>query len=654
MAATGEGRGAARSSSRAGRASSREPLGVVLIIGPWNYPVQLVLAPLVGALAAGNAAVLKPSEVSRARVGSRSRSSSRSTSTPTRSRWSRAACPRPPRCSTERWDHIFYTGNGTVGRVVMAAAAKHLTPVTLELGGKSPAIVDRSANLDVAARRIAWGKYINAGQTCVAPDYVLVDRRVEGPLAARCRDAVRDFYGDDPQASRDYGAHRQRPALRAASRALLDDDGAGEVVSAASATRPTATSRRPCSRGVDPTSPIMQEEIFGPDPARCIAVDDVDAAIDVRQRPRQAAGAVRVRRGRRAWPTRRARARPPAASCVNATRVPPRGARPAVRRRRRRAAWARTTASATFETFSHRKSVLQAHDAARPVRRVPAVLRLEAAAAPQIALRRGLDSPLGGGSKLVPWMLSSPSVSSRVSTHLSVKTLRYYHDVGLLEPADVDPRSGYRMYATAQVPRAQLIRRFRDLDMPIDEVRVVLDAPDVAERDRAILGHLERMERELGRTQATVASLRALLEHSQPPLSVEYRSIGWMPALAVWEGVGWDDAEPWLDAVFADIAAVLSAHGTEPVGPAGALYADEFFEVRIGDVVAFVPIAGDAAAARAADGTGAAIRRARGRPCDRDALGARSASSTVHTARSGATSPSTRASSRARSGSTTS
>jgi DNA-binding transcriptional MerR regulator/effector-binding domain-containing protein len=181
-------------------------------------------------------------------------------------------------------------------------------------------------------------------------------------------------------------------------------------------------------------------------------------------------------------------------------------------------------------------------------------------------------------------------------THLSVKTLRYYHDVGLLEPADVDPRSGYRMYATAQVPTAQLILRFRDLDMPIDEVRVVLDAPDVAARDRAILGHLERMEGELGRTQTTVASLRALLAQSQPPsLSVEYRSIGWLPALAVWEGVGWDDAEPWLDTAFADIAAVLSAHGTEPVGPAGALYADEFFEVRTGDVVAFVPIASDAA-----------------------------------------------------------
>ncbi len=106
----------------------------------------------------------------------------------------------------ERWDHIFYTGNGAVGRVVMAAAAKHLTPVTLELGGKSPTIVDRSANLDVAARRIVWGKYINAGQTCIAPDYVLVDRRVEGPLMARLRDAVRSSTATTPAPATTTGA----------------------------------------------------------------------------------------------------------------------------------------------------------------------------------------------------------------------------------------------------------------------------------------------------------------------------------------------------------------------------------------------------------------------------------------------------------------
>jgi DNA-binding transcriptional MerR regulator len=178
-------------------------------------------------------------------------------------------------------------------------------------------------------------------------------------------------------------------------------------------------------------------------------------------------------------------------------------------------------------------------------------------------------------------------------THLSVKTLRYYHDVRLLEPADVDAKTGYRLYETAQVATAQLILRFRDLDMPIDEVRVVLDAPDDAARDRAILVHLDRMERELGRTQATVASLRALLERSQPPIAVEYRSVGWTPAVAVWEGVGWDDAEAWLAGAFAELTEVLAAQGIEPAGPAGALYSDEFFEVATGDVVAFVPIAGE-------------------------------------------------------------
>ena len=206
----------------------RDPLGVVLIIGPWNYPVQLVLAPLIGALAAGNAAVIKPSELS-ARV-------SRTIATlvarhldPDAVAVVEGGVPETTALLEERWDHIFYTGNGAVGRVVMAAAAKHLTPVTLELGGKSPTIVDRSANLDVAARRIVWGKYINAGQTCIAPDYVLVDRRVEGPLMARLRDAVRSFYGDDPRTSDDYGRIVNDRHFGRLSR-LLDEDGAGEII----------------------------------------------------------------------------------------------------------------------------------------------------------------------------------------------------------------------------------------------------------------------------------------------------------------------------------------------------------------------------------------------------------------------------------------
>ena len=175
-----------------------EPLGVVLIIGPWNYPLQLVLAPLVGAIAAGNCAIVKPSEV-----------------VPTISAVLAARLPEyvDPECvqvvqggvdeTTEllaqRFDHIFYTGNGTVGRIVMEAAAKHLTPVTLELGGKSPCIVDQQTDLDVAARRIVWGKFYNAGQTCVAPDYVLVHQAVEEGLLSRMKETIHDFFGDDPR-----------------------------------------------------------------------------------------------------------------------------------------------------------------------------------------------------------------------------------------------------------------------------------------------------------------------------------------------------------------------------------------------------------------------------------------------------------------------
>ena len=181
-----------------------EPLGVVLIIGPWNYPLQLVLAPLVGAIAAGNCAIVKPSEV-----------------VPTISALLAARLPEyvDPECvqvieggvdeTTEllaqQFDHIFYTGNGTVGRIVMEAAAKHLTPVTLELGGKSPCLVDQQTDLDVAARRIVWGKFYNAGQTCVAPDYVLVHQAVEEGLLSRLKETIHDFFGDDPRKSPDYG-----------------------------------------------------------------------------------------------------------------------------------------------------------------------------------------------------------------------------------------------------------------------------------------------------------------------------------------------------------------------------------------------------------------------------------------------------------------
>jgi aldehyde dehydrogenase (NAD+) len=253
-----------------------DPLGVVLVIGPWNYPTQLVLAPLAAALAAGNAVVLKPSEVAPHSSRAVARLVPRYLD-PEAVAVVEGGVPETTALLEEQWDHILYTGNGTVGRIVMAAAAKHLTPVTLELGGKSPAIVDRSADLDVAARRLAMGKFTNAGQTCIAPDYVLVDRAVERPLAARLRDTVRDFYGPDPRVSGDYGRIvNARHFARIV--ALLDGDGAGEVIfggerdEAARYIAPTALS------GTDPSAAIMREEIFGP-VLPILPVDDVGEAI---------------------------------------------------------------------------------------------------------------------------------------------------------------------------------------------------------------------------------------------------------------------------------------------------------------------------------------------------------------------------------------
>ena len=181
-----------------------EPKGVVLIISPWNYSVLLALEPMADALAAGNAICLKPSELS-----------------PNTSRLIAELVPQyldpeavrvvegGPKETGEllkcQFNHIFYTGGGHVGKIVMRAAAKHLTPVTLELGGKSPCFVDRTADINVAARRIAWGKFTNAGQTCVAPDYVLATPDVAEALAERIAVAITEFYGEDPKASPDFG-----------------------------------------------------------------------------------------------------------------------------------------------------------------------------------------------------------------------------------------------------------------------------------------------------------------------------------------------------------------------------------------------------------------------------------------------------------------
>jgi DNA-binding transcriptional MerR regulator len=175
-------------------------------------------------------------------------------------------------------------------------------------------------------------------------------------------------------------------------------------------------------------------------------------------------------------------------------------------------------------------------------------------------------------------------------THLSVKALRHYHDVGLLEPADVHTSTGYRLYTSAQVQTAQLIRRFRDLEMPLEEVKAVLAAPDTSARNAAISAHLERMEFRLEQTRATVASLRALLQETPSHSAVEYRSVASMPTLAIRDMVVFDECDVWLRAAYAELYEAAAAAHFDVVGAAGALYSREFFESEIGEVVAFIPV----------------------------------------------------------------
>ncbi|QNE34727.1 aldehyde dehydrogenase family protein [Leifsonia shinshuensis] len=250
-----------------------EPVGVVLVIAPWNYPVQLLLAPVVGALAAGNAVVLKPSELAPATSAAMARLVPQYLD-PAAVAVVEGGVEETTALLAQRWDHIFFTGNGRVGRIVAAAAAEHLTPVTLELGGKSPVYVDDSADLAAAARRIAWGKFMNAGQTCVAPDYILATKAVSERLSSELGNAVRALYGDDPADSPDYGR--------------IVNDRQFERLAGLLGSGTTAVGGRSeaASRYLAPTvlvdvprdSAVMGEEIFGP-VLPIVAVDGLDDAI---------------------------------------------------------------------------------------------------------------------------------------------------------------------------------------------------------------------------------------------------------------------------------------------------------------------------------------------------------------------------------------
>ncbi|MCD8916093.1 aldehyde dehydrogenase [Staphylococcus simulans] len=239
----------------------KEPLGTVLIIGPFNYPVQLVFEPLIGAIAAGNTAIVKPSELTPnvasviSKIIEEAFESAYVTTV-------EGGVEETQSLLQHRFDHIFFTGSERVGRIVYEAASRHLTPVTLELGGKSPVIIDETANLKVASERVALGKFINAGQTCVAPDYVLIHESVQEEFIKALQGTINEFYGKEPDKSSDYGRivnARHFDRLQA-----LIDDNKDQIVIGGQTHAPSRYIAPTIIKDVHADNPTMQEEIFGP------------------------------------------------------------------------------------------------------------------------------------------------------------------------------------------------------------------------------------------------------------------------------------------------------------------------------------------------------------------------------------------------------
>lgn len=258
-----------------------EPLGVCLILSPWNYPFKLAMSPLIAALAAGNCVVIKPSEISTNTervLGDLITEHFDRESVSVRCGGADAA----KSLLAERVDHIFYTGGETVGRAVMSAAAQHTTPVTLELGGKSPCIVDAHCDLRKTAKRIVWGKFFNAGQTCVAPDYMWVHRQIKTELIREMEACIERFYGPSPQDSPDYGRiinarHFDRVAQ------LLEQ---GTVLAGGHTNRTQRYIAPTLMEPASQDSPLMTDEIFGPI-LPILEFSDLSEAIDlINSRPK--------------------------------------------------------------------------------------------------------------------------------------------------------------------------------------------------------------------------------------------------------------------------------------------------------------------------------------------------------------------------------
>lgn len=259
-----------------------EPLGTALIISPWNYPVQLLLTPLVGVISSGCNAVLKPSPYV-PEVSEVIEKMIRDTFPEEYVAVVQGDRDVNTALLEQRWDMIFFTGSPSFGRAVMAAAAKNLTPVVLELGGKSPCIIDKDADIEVAAKRVAWGKSLNAGQTCIAPDYLMLHKNIKDKFLSELEKAFRELLGDDPQKSEHFVRIVNDAAFERLKGYLAD----GEVVFGGKTDKSERYFSPTVLDHVSPDSPVMQEEIFGPIfPVQTFgSLDEVIRFVSMREKP---------------------------------------------------------------------------------------------------------------------------------------------------------------------------------------------------------------------------------------------------------------------------------------------------------------------------------------------------------------------------------
>ena len=259
-----------------------EPLGTALIISPWNYPVQLLLTPLVGVISSGCTAVLKPSPYV-PEVSDVIEKMIRDTFPEEYVAVVQGDRDVNTALLEQRWDMIFFTGSPSFGRSVMAAAAKNLTPVVLELGGKSPCIIDKDADIEVAAKRVAWGKSLNAGQTCIAPDYLMLHKNIKDKFLSELKKAFGELLGDDPQKSEHFVRIVNDAAFERLKGYLAD----GEVVFGGKTDKSERYFSPTVLDHVSPDSPVMQEEIFGPIfPVQTFSsLDEVIRFVSMREKP---------------------------------------------------------------------------------------------------------------------------------------------------------------------------------------------------------------------------------------------------------------------------------------------------------------------------------------------------------------------------------